>query len=231
MIANQTAAARNETGDRVGVKICGLTQVDQAEHCARLGADLIGLVFYPGSPRCIDSDTARDISLAVRSKATTVGVFVNESYRAVMEMAQYCGLRAVQLHGCEPPDRVQRLGAAGLVVLKALFHEKEPFLGRADDYDASAYLLECGAGRLPGGNARSWDWTAARKVNRKRPVVLAGGLSVDNISLAIRLGKPDAVDVSSGVERRPGVKDMQKVAAFIDAAKRTKINYHPKPIR
>ena len=116
------------------------------------------------------------------------------------------------------------------MVLKALFHEKEPSLQQAATYKASAFLLECGTGRLPGGNARAWDWAAAEQVNRDRPVVLAGGLTASNVARAIRLGKPDAVDVSSGVETVPGVKDMQKVAAFITAVEQTEIDYHPKPL-
>jgi phosphoribosylanthranilate isomerase/indole-3-glycerol phosphate synthase/phosphoribosylanthranilate isomerase len=219
---------RNKEGVRIQVKICGLTRVDQAVRCARLGADLIGLVFYPPSPRWVDRKPACEISAAVGSNAATVGVFVNESYATVMDTVRYCGLRGVQLHGNEPPELIQQLRDAGLMVLKALFHGKSPLLDQAGDYDASAFLLECGQGLLPGGNARVWDWAAAGKVNRNRPVVLAGGLDADNISRAIRLGKPDAVDVSSGVERAPGIKDMEKVAKFITAVDRIKIDYHPK---
>jgi phosphoribosylanthranilate isomerase len=213
------------------VKICGLTQVEQAVHCVKLGADLVGLVFYPGSPRYVDRKLACEISAAVGSQATVVGVFVNESYRAVMDTVKSCSLSAVQLHGQEPPELVKRLQGAGLVVLKALFHSKQPFLDQAVEYDASAFLLECGAGLLPGGNARTWDWAAAEKINRSRPVILAGGLNADNVSRAIQLGKPDALDVSSGVEHMPGAKDMNKVAAFLDAVGRTDINYKFQRIR
>ncbi len=224
-------AAVNEKRFRVQIKICGLTQVEQALQCAHLGADLIGLVFYPGSPRCVDRKRAREISSAVRSEAAVTGVFVNETYQAVMEMVQFCGLSAVQLHGQESPQLVRRLRNTGLMVLKALFHVKRPFLHQASDYDASAILMECGAGRLPGGNARAWDWAAALNVDRSRPVVLAGGLNAKNISRAIRLGKPDAVDVSSGVEQSPGVKDMDKVKALITAVHQIEIDYHPQKIR
>ena len=219
-----------KTDVRIQVKICGLIRADQAVACAELGADLIGLVFYPGSPRCVDRKTAREISAALPSRVAAAGVFVNESYRAIMDRVHYCGLRAVQLHGSEPPQLVQRLRDVGLVVLKALFHQKKPFLDQTGDYDPSAFLLECGAGRMPGGPARTWDWSAAAKVDRSRPVILAGGLDAGNIARAIRLGRPDAVDVSSGVEHSPGEKDMEKVAAFIGAANRVEINYPPRKI-
>ena len=231
MTQTQIDADRTATANRIPVKICGLTRVDQALDCARLGANLIGLVFYPHSPRCVERKRAREISTAVRSRSATVGVFVNASYRAVMDVVQFCDLPIVQLHGQEPPQQVQRLRDAGLVVWKALFHRKQPFFDQAGDYNASAFLLECGTGRLPGGNARTWDWAAAAKMKRSRPVVLAGGLDADNIPRAIRLGKPDAVDVSSGVELTPGVKDMQKVSAFIKAVVRTRIDYYPQKIR
>ena len=222
---NQTTAGHAKTGTRIQIKICGLTRIDQAVACAELGAELIGLVFYPGSPRWVDRQNAREISAAVASKAVVTGVFVNESYRTIMDRVHFCGLSAVQLHGGEPPQLVQRLRDVGLVVLKALFYQKQPLLDQTGDYEASAFLLECGAGPMPGGNARRWDWAAAAKVDRSRPLLLAGGLDVDNVNRAIRLGRPDAVDVSSGVERSPGVKDMQKVAAFIGAANRVEIDY------
>lgn len=230
MIEKPAVDDRNKTKACIQVKICGLTRVDQAMRCAQLGADLIGLVFYSGSPRCVGRRRAREISAAVRSKAAAVGVFVNASFQTVMDAVKNCGLDGVQLHGSEPPQQVQRLRDAGLVVLKALFQSRQPYLVQAGDYDASAFLLECGSGRLPGGNARMWDWAAARKVSRRCPVMLAGGLDADNVFRAIQLGRPDAVDVSSGVERLPGDKDMDKVAAFIDAVRRTQVGYPIKKI-
>ena len=231
MTEKQITATGNSRQPRMPVKICGLMRAEQALDCVTLGADLIGLVFYPGSPRYVDGKRAREISAAVGSKASVVGVFVNEDYRTVMDVVESCGIRTVQLHGQEPPELIKRLRDTGLVVLKALFYSKQPFLDRAADYDASAFLVECGAGRLPGGNARQWDWAAAEKTDRSCPVILAGGLTADNISRAILLGKPDAVDVSSGVEQLPGEKDMNKVAAFLDAVGRTEINYTLQPIR
>ena len=231
MTGNHQAAARKENRPRVQVKICGLTRVEQAVECVQLGADLIGLIFFPGSPRWVDRQLARKISSAVGGQAAATGVFVNESYRTIMDTAHACGLSAVQLHGSESPGLVQRLRSAGLMVLKALFQVKEPFLHEAGRYDPSAFLLECGAGRLPGGNARAWDWAAAEKLDRNHPVVLAGGLSAENIAQAVDLGKPDAVDVSSGVELSPGIKDMEKVAAFLAAIERIEIDYQPQQIR
>ena len=127
------------------------------------------------------------------------------------------GLRAVQLHGQETPALVEALSAESLIVIKALFVNARPGLDQAPHYPAAAFLVECAGGRLPGGNAMQWDWSEARRLLSEKPVVLAGGLTPDNIEQAIRDGDPDAVDISSGVESTPGRKDLGKVIAFCRA--------------
>lgn len=201
------------------VKICGLTRVDEALGCVRMGADAIGCVFFPPSPRHISDQRARDIGRALPPETTCVGVFVNVDYDFIMYKADFCGLGAVQLHGLESPDLARRLGEQGLIVIKALFLSKKPTLTDAELYSPTAYLLECGQGRLPGGNARAWDWKAADGFHANGPFILAGGLSPDNVATAVAACHPDAVDVSSGVEAHPGRKDLERVRAFVKIAK------------
>ena len=203
--------------NRPQIKVCGLTRVAEARTCVAAGADAIGLVFYPPSPRFVITMQAAEIAAAVSVRAVTVGVFVDETYETIIRRAEDCQLQAVQLHGQESPALVRRLRRHDLTVIKTLFHTREPFFNEAADYDASAFLLECGSGRLPGGNAASWPWQTARDIDRHKPVILAGGLTPENVSTAIRLGSPDAVDVSSGVESAPGRKQTTKIKSFIDA--------------
>jgi phosphoribosylanthranilate isomerase len=193
------------------VKICGLTRVDEALGCVERGAAAIGLVFYPKSPRHLSDDTARTISRALPAHIAKIGVFVNTDYDAISRKAAVCGLTGVQLHGQEKPDLVRRLTAAGLSVIKALFISREPGLTALESYKPSAFLVECGQGKLPGGNARAWNWVDARPVANSAPLILAGGIDPDNIAAAVSAGLPDAVDLSSGVEAAPGRKDLDKV--------------------
>ena len=185
--------------------------------CVRLGVAAIGCVFFPPSPRHVELSTARAICRAVARKAATVGVFVNATYADIMGPVEHCGLTAVQLHGRESPRLVARLRRQGLTVVKALFVNGTPALAAAANYEASAFLVECSGGPLPGGNAISWDWTAARDLCRSYPCVVAGGLTPGNVGRAISACHPTAVDVSSGVELSPGRKDSKKIASFVSA--------------
>jgi phosphoribosylanthranilate isomerase len=197
------------------VKICGLTRVDEATGCAALGADAVGLVFYPRSPRFVADEVARSIPLALPAGIAKVGVFVDEAFPTIMQKVKDCGLTAVQLHGKEPPEIVDRLIDEGVRVFKALFANASPGLAEAGRYAATAYLVECAGGALPGGNAMTWDWGMARELARGYPTILAGGLTPFNVEEAILQACPDAVDVSSGVEGAPGRKDLQKVGLFL----------------
>ena len=199
----------------VQVKICGLMDEVQAVRCAEMGADAIGLVFFPRSPRNVSNEQASAICRALSPSVCPVGVFVNESYDTIMRRVAFCGLRGVQLHGSEPPDLVERLRHQGLVVVKALFVNGCPSPAEASQYLASAFLVEAAGGPLPGGNALNWDWAAVHDLARKVPTVLAGGLSADNVQEAIHAARPHAVDVSSGVEASPGLKGLDKVKLFL----------------
>lgn len=198
------------------IKICGLTEQEEAMECARLGADAIGLVFFEKSPRNVSIAQARQISLSLPEGCVGAGVFVNASFSFIMERASGCNLSAVQLHGNESPELVRQLRGEGLTVIKALYLDDAPSIETAHGFSAHAFLVECGKGVLPGGNALSWDWGKARRFGEEHPLVIAGGLSPDNIAEAIRKALPAAVDISSGVESAPGRKDLSKVATFIE---------------
>jgi phosphoribosylanthranilate isomerase len=168
------------------IKICGLTDAAEAEACAHSGADAIGLVFYPPSPRHVTPDQAGAIVARLPDHVVAVGVFVDPSMDELAHIVAHCGLTAVQLHGVESPEfirRVKRRMAAK--VIKALFTAKSPGLADAPRYDVAGYLVECGKGRLPGGNAEQWNWALAEPFGRQYPLVLAGGLGVDTVGRAI----------------------------------------------
>ena len=211
---------RSSRFPRSQVKVCGLTSPEEATACADLGAHAIGLVFYPPSPRFVTDEQAREICRSVSGRVCTVGVFVNESPGRVLDRVERCGLAAVQLHGKESPEAVEELMRAGVKVIKALFSNAAPSFASVGEYAASAYLVECAGGPLPGGNALQWDYGAAAGISRSHPVVLAGGLNSENVNETIRRVSPDAVDVSSGVESRPGRKDLDKVKQFLETVSR-----------
>jgi len=202
------------------VKICGLTSVDEASACADLGADAIGCVFFPKSPRHLTEQRAREICSALPTTVKKVGVFVDETCSQIMRKVNRCGLTIVQLHGRESPELVHEILHENIPVIKTLFSAGTPSFSDAQKYRTSAFLVECGSGILPGGNAQTWDWRQARKISETYPVILAGGLSPANVSQAIAACRPAAVDVSSGVEKSPGIKDLAKVKAFLETVSR-----------
>ncbi len=200
------------------IKICGLTKTDEAVECAMAGADAIGFVFYPPSPRNITPQKAREISMALPDNVSRVGVFVNSGFSDIMRIADYCMLNSVQLHGQESPGSVKSLKDSGLSVIKTLFIHKMPFTMAAQSYNAaSAFLVECGKGRLPGGNSLVWNWKDVLQFGLNYPLILAGGLRPETIFQAVSDACPAAVDVSSGVESHPGHKSIDKVKAFVRA--------------
>lgn len=221
------------------IKICGLTSSDEAVACVKAGADAIGFIFYPKSPRYIFPKQAAEITKTINNMVTpknrdglakeyplsddvmVTGVFVDEDYTTISKIAKECSLKAVQLHGNEPPSLVRELAADGLIVIKALFAGREPHLDKAHLYeDAHAILVEYGKGELPGGNGESWNWELVgerrQAANAKEiKIILAGGVNPDNIKKAIETANPWGVDVSSGVELSPGKKDIDKVKKLI----------------
>jgi phosphoribosylanthranilate isomerase len=208
------------------IKICGLTLPDQARACADLGADAIGLVFFEKSPRNVTPQQAAAIKDGLPPRVAAVGVFVDPDRETLIHIVHRCGLDIVQLHGGESPEFVADIRSILKVpVIKVLFATRSPGFGDAAGYGAAGFLVECGRGPLPGGNAMAWDWAAAQAVGRNFPLILAGGLAPDNVGEAIGACLPDAVDASSSLEAGPGIKDIDTVARFIAQVKQTEALY------
>ena len=208
----------------VQVKICGLTDASQAKDCALLGADAIGIVFYEKSPRYVSTIAAGRIAQAVNGVATAVGVTVDMDIDELLCTAMNTGISVFQLHGSESGDYVHRLRMAGIRVIKHIKGDSRQLRDLASKYeDAFAFIAESGSGTLPGGNGADWDWSQAASLAGDYRFVLAGGLNCDNVSDAIAASQADAVDVSSSLESRLGVKDIKLVADFIRKVKQTKI--------
>ncbi|AQQ70773.1 N-(5'-phosphoribosyl)anthranilate isomerase [Limihaloglobus sulfuriphilus] len=204
--------------DKLFVKICGITHPRQAELTAAAGADAIGLVFYPPSPRNVDVSLARRIANAA-APVPCVGVFVNETPAKIIKTAQNLKLAAVQLHGNEPAEDAREIMGAGIKVIKFFRPDSLPLV----DYPADVYLIEGSKGELPGGNGTVWNYHIPERF-RKRAVLLAGGLGPDNLARACEAALPDGVDASSSLEIGPGIKDIKLVEKFINSAKNLKIN-------
>ncbi|WP_432822260.1 phosphoribosylanthranilate isomerase [Trichloromonas sp.] len=200
----------------VKVKICGITSIEDALHAAACGVDALGLVFYARSPRGVSLDLARQIVAELPPLVTTVGLFVNETPEQIREIVDTCGLDVIQLHGDEGPDQCLYPPRR---VLKALRVQGEHSLAGIDDYRVSALLLDAWRPDSYGGTGHVCDWQLAARVAAGRRVILAGGLTPENVAEAIRLVRPYGVDVSSGVEIAPGRKDPERVASFIHNAK------------
>lgn len=197
------------------IKICGITRVEDAQAAVRGGAHAIGFVFWPGSPRFIDPFRARQIAATLPPFVTPVGVFVNQATDYVNEVAAVARLGAVQLHGDEDPSLAAKVSRP---VIKAVSPADREFL---DARPQNVMLLfdACDPVRH-GGTGKAADWTAASEVARARPLLLAGGLHAGNIAEAVAKVRPFGVDVSSGVESSPGIKDHARLAALFEAVQR-----------
>jgi phosphoribosylanthranilate isomerase len=205
--------------NRVQVKICGVTNADDAEKCAELGADMIGVNFYSESPRYVEPEIARQIVESVSPALCVVGVFVEPNADEVHEIGGLAGLRCVQLHGNISPATCRKL-AEEFRVIRALrtdktFHPEDANLVSGCDVLIDAYHPE-----LSGGTGQICDWSMARAtLPFARFLILSGGLNAKNVSEAIATVAPHAVDVCSGVESAPGVKDHRAIEEFIAAVR------------
>jgi phosphoribosylanthranilate isomerase len=200
----------------VKVKIEGITTPEDAEMAIDAGADALGFVFYPPSPRSVDALVAREIVRIIPPFVTSVGVFVNESVEHVRRVREEVGLLAVQLHGDETPEMVRALGSWAI---KAFRVGPDFSPGVIKSYGVSTFLLDAYRKGLPGGTGEIFDWDIAIECKTLGRLILAGGLSPENVVEAVRKVHPYAVDVATGVESEPGRKDPSKVKAFIQAAK------------
>ena len=201
--------------NRVRIKVCGLTRLEDALLAASLGADALGFVFWASSPRAISPEAAAAIVLQLPPLVGRVGVFVDASPSEVAAIANTVGLTALQLHGDEQPDRYTQLW---LPIMKSIALDDEAARQAAAAWPARFTVLVDAADREKrGGTGRRANWAHAAALAAIRPVVLAGGLSPDNVGEAIRTVRPWAVDVSSGVESSPGVKDSDALRRFVAA--------------
>ena len=199
------------------VKVCGITRIEDAREAHALGYDAIGLVFAE-SPRCLSPEQARSISGSLPSGILRVGVFVNEEAGEVRRLMDYCGLDLVQLHGEEDPGEVSRFGDKAIKALRPRGRED---LELMDEYpDVFAILLDSWDPDRRGGSGTAGDWDLAARAAGGRRVILAGGLNPTNIQEAVARARPFGVDVSSGVESGPGVKDAALMRDFISRARK-----------
>ena len=197
------------------IKICGITRLAEAMHAAEHGATALGFVFWDRSPRRVTADGAAEIIAGLPAGVTPVGVFVNEPIDGIRDIVQRTGIRAVQLHGDEPPAYA---GEVGCPVFRAVGVDE------ADEVCAgwpaeTTFLVDTPDPVRRGGTGVTVDWNRAAALARERKVVLAGGLTPANVAEAIAAVRPFGVDVSSGVEASPGVKDFDKVARFLANAR------------
>ncbi len=202
------------------VKICGITNLEDALAAVNAGADALGFNFYPASPRFIPPGTARQIIEALPRKVLTVGVFVNEeSSTDVIRIVKDAAVNAVQLHGDESPEYCRAL--SGHFVIKALRVNSAFTVSTATAYDVAALMLDGFDEQRRGGTGKVFDWRIAREVRNLVPkLFLAGGLSPENVGAAIAAVNPYAVDACSALESVPGKKDLERVALFIRHARR-----------
>jgi len=203
------------TSDPIFIKVCGITRLTDALHAVEQGATAIGFVLWPRSPRAVTVERAAEIIAELPSSVMTVGVFVNEPIDGIRQVAERTRLTAVQLHGDEPPAYADALDWP---VIRAVSVDDIGEVAEAWSADTALLIDNIDPVRR-GGTGAAIDWSQAADIAQRRRVVLAGGLTPDNVASAIRAVRPYGVDVSSGVESAPGVKDFQKVAQFIANAR------------
>ncbi|MEW6410489.1 MAG: phosphoribosylanthranilate isomerase [Nitrospirota bacterium] len=204
------------------VKICGITNVDDALAAAEYGVDALGFIFYQKSLRYITPEKARHIISELPPFITTVGVFVDEEIEKIKSVVDECDIDIVQFHGNESPDFCLKVGRR---FIKAIRVKDELSLDGLENYRCEGgictFLLDTYATDIAGGTGESFDWTLALSAKNRGRIILSGGLNPDNVVEAIRIVRPYGVDVASGVESRPGRKDLKKMKLFIDNAKST----------
>jgi phosphoribosylanthranilate isomerase len=201
----------------VTVKICGLTNAEDALAAVEAGADLLGFVLWEKSPRHVTIERAREIARRLPPATRRVGVFVNASVEQVMLSLRVCDFSALQFHGQESPSYCQQFS---VMKIKAFPVRDADSLQALSGYDTDAFLLDSQADGRTGGTGQTFDWSLAAKAKiYDKPIFLAGGLTTQNVAAAIRAAQPFGVDVSSGVESAPGKKDHQKMRDFVAAAR------------
>lgn len=202
------------------IKHCGITNLEDAHAAAEAGAWALGMIFWPGSPRRCELAEAQLVGAALRRTVQLTGVFVNATLEEIDLTVQSCGLSLVQLHGDEGPvfcgEVARRTGAK---VIKATRVRSKATLQAAAAFHTDFHLLDAHVAGVPGGTGQTVDWQLVRRHNFTAPLILSGGLTPANVAAAIEATHPFAVDVASGTESAPGVKDHEKLAAFARAVR------------
>jgi len=199
---------------RVRLKFCGMTRREDVETAAALGVDAIGVVFVPGTPRCVEPSRAKELLRGLPPFVARVGVFADEDPIRIRRIREELGLTAVQLHGSESPGHCAAVGGVRIKTFRVR-DDWNPALLAA--YDCEACLLEAAVPGALGGAGMSFDWERLRGGVAGRRIILAGGLNPANVAQAVHIVRPYAVDVSSGVESATGIKDRARMEAFISA--------------
>ena len=202
---------------QVKVKICGITNLDDAMAAVNFGADALGFVFFDKSPRCISHQKAAEIIKKLPSFITTVGVFVNEKPEIIKRTIDITGIDIVQFHGDEPPEKCNITKRCIKAIRVKSLESLDPLNNYKDR--VSAFLLDTFTPDILGGTGQIFNWDIAIYAKQFGRIILAGGLKPDNIAAAVRRVKPYGVDVSSGVESKKGKKDHKKMKLFIEKAK------------
>jgi phosphoribosylanthranilate isomerase len=199
------------------IKICGIKTVVDALAAKEAGADLIGFNFYPKSPRYIDVGRCRDIMSVMRKygSITYVGLFVNASAAEIRATLETCGLSLAQLHGDETPEMVNALDGKAFKAFRGVPQSLDGFARR----EAPVLLVDASVKGAYGGTGVTADWEGAAELAKQYPLLLAGGLTPENVAEAVQRVKPWGVDVASGVESAPGEKDLHKMMAFVKAVR------------
>ena len=202
------------------IKICGITNLADAQLAMELGADAVGFIFYPPSKRSVSPAVAAEICAALPPFVAKVGVFVNESAAVIQQRLRDCRLDVIQLHGDEAPGFGRQFPAK---IVQAIRVQGPESLRRAAEYEVDALLLDTYTPEQRGGTGQPFDWALARQAQSslRPPIILSGGLTPDNVRAAIRQVAPFAVDVASGVESAPGQKDREKLRRFIQECRQT----------
>lgn len=202
------------------IKFCGITRLEDAELAVELGAWAVGMIMWPGSPRACPPDAAAAIGAALHRRAEVAGVFVNAHLDEVVAAAESCQLTLVQLHGDEGPAYCAEVARrTGAKVIKAARVRATADIHALRPYKTDFHLLDTYVAGRPGGTGETFAWELARAHPRDRPLLVSGGLTAANVGAAIAATDPFGVDVASGVELHPGVKDHAAMAAFADAVR------------
>lgn len=203
----------------VKVKICGITNLEDAKCAVKAGCDALGFVFYKDSPRFINPQEAKNIIKGLPKNILKIGVFVNAREKTVKDIAKLCNLDILQFHGAESPGFCARF--IGYKVIKAFRIKNKINLAKALKYKTFAYLFDAFLKDKPGGTGKKLNWQLFKFLDSiKQPIFLSGGLNAGNVREAIKIARPDWVDVSSALESSPGKKDHKKVKEFIQAVRK-----------